>query len=87
MKTTIGKLKRMVATAINETRGRVSPQEVLQTYEDLYINNQGVVPLEQLASFIGADPDQVFMAAMQKAGLLTDKQGNVVERGHTPPIR
>jgi hypothetical protein len=84
MKTTIGNLKKMVAAAINEARGHVSPQEVLQTYQDIYLSNQGQVPLAQLASFVGANPDQVFMAALRKAGLLVDKKGNVVERGMTP---
>ena len=85
MKTTIGTLKKMVASAINEARGKVSPQEVLQTYQDIYLSNEGQVPLVQLASFVGAEPDQIFMAALRKAGLVVDKKGNVVERGHTPP--
>jgi len=97
MKTTVGNLKAMVAQVIAETRGHLNPQEVLTTYEDLYINSvrnnragdhamgpAGVVPLETLASMLGASPEQL-AAVMHKAGLIVDRDGNVVERGNTPP--
>ena len=81
---------------LTEGRGRISPQEVLTTYEDLFLNSRrsnrkgepqmepGVVPLEALASFLGATPEEL-KPVLMKAGLIVDRQGNVVERGMTPP--
>jgi len=82
---------------LTETRGRISPQEVLTTYEDLYLNSHrnrrkgdnpgattpGVVTVDELASWIGVEPEAL-MQVLPKAGLIVDKNGNVVERGMTP---
>lgn len=95
MKTTIGALKRLVST-VTEARGRISAQEVLTTYEDLFLNSRrsnrtgepkmepGVVSVETLASFIGATPEEL-MPVLAKAGLIVDKNGNVSERGMMTP--
>jgi len=95
MKTTIGSVKKMVASVMGEARGRISPQEVLTTYEDLYLNSRrsnragepkmepGVVSIESLASFLGATPQEL-APVLAKAGLIVDKNGNVSERGMTP---
>jgi len=82
MRTTIGNIKKMVATVV-EARGRLTPQEVLTTYEDLYVSNNGQVSLEALASFLQSHPEDL-KAMMPKAGLIVDRNGNVVERGMTP---
>jgi hypothetical protein len=95
MKTSVRTLKQLVNNVIAETRGRLSPQEVLTTYEDLYLNSRrsnragepqmepGVVSIESLASFMGATPEEL-APVLAKAGLIVDKSGNVSERGMTP---
>lgn len=95
MKTTIGALKKLVCNVVTEARGRLSPQEVLTTYEDLYLNSHhsnrkgepgmtpGVVTAEELASWLGVEP-AALAQVLPKAGLIIDKNGNVVERGMTP---
>jgi hypothetical protein len=101
MKTTVGNLKKLVGTVITEDRGRISPQEVMTTYEDLFLNSRrsnrkgepkmqpGVVTVEELASFLGATPQEL-APVIAKAGLIVDRDGNVIERGRTmppPPMR
>ena len=100
MKTTIGKLKQLVSQVMTEARGRVSPQEVMTTFEDLYVNSTrggrkgdnahqqpGVVTVEELASWIGVTPEQL-APVVAAAGLIIDKNGHVSPRGLTPkPMR
>ncbi len=81
---------------VREGRFGLSPQEVLTTWEDLYVDSlrqrrktddpagpAGVVSLESLASWLAVPPEAV-KNVLHKAGLLLDKSGNVVSRGHTP---
>lgn len=81
---------------VEEGAHHLTAQEILTTYEDLYLNSlrnrrkadqpagpPGKVSLEELASWLGVTPEAV-KAIMHKAGLLVDREGNVVERGQTP---
>jgi hypothetical protein len=81
---------------LDEARGRVSPQEVMTTFEDLYMNSMqsgrkgdrsfqepGKVSVEELASWIGVTPEQL-MPVLRPAGLIVDRQGNVSPQGLTP---
>lgn len=74
-------------------RTRLSPQEVMTTWEDLQVSSHqnrrttdpkgglpGEVSFEELVSWLGA-PEGAVKAAMVSAGLIIDKRGNVVERG------
>lgn len=85
--------------AVNEHvgRARVSPQEVLATWEQLYVSSlqnrrsgdphgvePGKVSFEELVSWLQASEDAV-MAALPKVGLVVDKDGDVVERGLSVP--
>lgn len=96
MKTTIGRIRQLV----NEQVRRVTPQEVLATWEDLYMNSMrnkrkgdipGMVPgkvtLPELASWLQTT-EYAIRDVLHKTGLIVDKDGNVVERGlSTPPPR
>lgn len=100
MRTTVGQLKRIVTQVLAETRGRVTPQEVITTFEDLYMNSMrsnrkgdaahqepGKVSVEELASWIGTTPEQL-IPVLRPAGLVIDRQGNVSPQGLTPkPMR
>lgn len=83
----------MMSEHLNEARGQLSSREVLTTWEDLYVNSRqnrrkhdiqgltpGVVTFDELVSWLGSS-EQAVKQAMIKAGLLIDKNGNVVERG------
>ena len=61
---------------IGETRWRVNPEEVITTWEDLYAE-QGVVSLEELASWLGTTPDVVTAALPE--WLYVDDNGDVIE--------
>ena len=83
---------------VRETRDRVSPDEVMTTWEDLYVNSlhsrrksdqhggePGRVSLEVLTSWLGTTEDAV-LDALAQTSLVVDRHGNVVERGiSTPP--
>lgn len=98
MKARVGQIRRFISEALSNTaRERVSPSEVLATWEDLYVNStknrrkgdiEGLVPghvsLEELASWLGVGED-VVKRFLHGAGLIVDKHGNVVERGITVP--
>lgn len=69
---------------IRERRNAVTKTEVEQTWEDLRLE-LGQVSLEDLASWLGAPPEDV-KKVLHQTHLIVDKNGDVVERGiSTPP--
>ncbi len=95
MKTTIGHIRKLIAEQTG--RSRVAPQEVLTTWEELYVNSlqnrrsgdmQGIEPgkvsFEELVSWLQAS-DEAVKVVLSKVGLIIDKGGNVVERGLSVP--
>lgn len=61
-----------------EVRDKVSEMELVQTWEDLFVES-GSVSLEELASWLNATPQAVQQS--MPSWLVVDKQGNVVEMG------
>lgn len=98
MRSSIKRLRSLIKEALSEARTHVSAEEVLASWEDLYMNSlqnnrkgdieglePGVVSLEELSSWLGA-PESVVAAALQRSGLMLDpRTQNVVERGLSVP--
>ncbi len=91
MKTTVGHIRKLVKEHVG--RSRVSPQEVLATWEELYVNSlqnrrsgdmpgiePGKVSFEELVSWLQASNTAV-EDVLSRVGLIIDRDGNVVERG------
>lgn len=62
--------------SMEETRVRISPQEVITTWEDLY-REEGIVSLEALASWL-ATTEEAVVAALPSY-LTVNDEGDVVE--------
>lgn len=62
--------------SMEETRVRISPQEIITTWEDLY-REEGIVSLEALASWL-ATTEEAVVAALPKY-LTVNDEGDVVE--------
>ncbi len=91
-----------IRSLIKEQMGArpVTAQEVLTVWEDLFMNSMrnkrkgdikgltpGKVTLPELASWLQTT-EYAVRDVLHKAGLIVDKEGNVVERGlSTPPSR
>lgn len=67
---------------VQESRTHVSPVEVEQTWEDLYMD-AGPPPLEVLASWLQASEDAVVNSL--PSYLTVNKDGEVVEKGISEP--
>jgi hypothetical protein len=94
MRLTVRQLKRLVA----EARDHVGLDELMTTWEDLYLNSvqnrrqgdipgltPGAVSLDELVSWLNASEEAV-RKAISRSPLVVDKSGNVIEKGiSTPP--
>jgi hypothetical protein len=65
-----------------EIRDKVSESELVQTWEDLFVDS-GIVSVEELASWVNATEEAV--AAALPSWLVVDKHGHVVEKGNSVP--